>query len=252
VVPTKKERRPSSAVSKSAAAERRKGRRPIVIASPEVAALGPLDPEPGPHAPSDPGWRPSLERLARHSAAVQAASERSTDPDACAARVLAAHLNRMADEFEAFEPENALLPPERRAGDREIVENHRALVKALVRTLNRNERDEWITLFELVEQIENAAFVRMRPEELNPDALWAAHANYVIEHLVSGFRALHPREAEKVTPSMIRAALDASHDPKKGAPKWESFVPIAKAIVGETDPTALRLEIFRLRQRQPM
>jgi hypothetical protein len=124
-------------------------------------------------------------------------------------------------------------------------------VRELWRTFHRVERDEWIAFFAIVEWIERAAFVQMHPREKNPQEVWAAYAEFAAGNLASAIRRAYPQEARSVTVAMVRGALDAAYKPKKGAPKWEEFVPIAKAIIGEDDPDAIRVEIARVRRRQP-
>ncbi|HEX8793642.1 MAG TPA: hypothetical protein VF765_22015 [Polyangiaceae bacterium] len=186
-----------------------------------------------------------------HSLAVEAALAQSSDRDARNARLLAAHLTRMADEFEALDAENSLLPVRERPGDRKVVESHRKIVRDLVRAFYRAKRDEWIAFVVLVELIEQAAFVRMHPREVYPKKVWEKHASMAADSLASDFRQAFPREGKRVTPAMIRAAIDASREPETSAPKWKAFVPIAKVVVRESNEKKMRLEIARVRKRLP-
>jgi hypothetical protein len=227
------------------------GRVPLYIGSQETAERYGPHPEAWAHGAAQPGWGRAWKRLQAHSVAVQAALARSTDRDAQNARLIAAHLTWMADEFEALDAENSLLPEEERPGARRIVENHRKIVRDLVRAFYRVERDEWIAFVVLVRRIEEAAFVRMHPREVYPKKVWEGHANMAADSLASDFRRAFPRECKRVTAAMIRAAIDASREPKKSAPKWKALVPIAKVVVGESDERTIRLEIERVRKRLP-
>jgi hypothetical protein len=225
------------------------GRRvPLYIGSQETAERYGPHPEAWADGAAQPGWGRAWERLEAHSDAVDAALAQSTDRDARNARLLAAHLKRMADEFEALDAENGSVPV--RPGDRKIVEAHRKIVRDLVRAFYRID-DEWIAFVVLVEHIEQAAFVRMHPREVYPKKVWDKHANMAADSLASAFRGAFPRKGKGITAAMIRAAIDASREPEKSAPKWKALVPIAKVIVGESDETTIRLEIARVRKRLP-
>ncbi len=227
------------------------GRVPLYIGSRETAERFGPHPEAWDQGAAQPGWGRAAERLQAHSVAVQEALARSTDRDAQNARMIAAHLTWMADEFEALDAESSSLPEEEQAGARRLVESHRKIVRDLVRAFYRVARDEWIALVVLVRRIEEAAFVRMHPREVYPKKVWEKHASMTAESLASAFRRAFPRECKHVTASMIRGALDASREPEKSAAKWKALVPLAKVIVGESDPKKIRLEIERVRKRLP-
>ena len=92
------------------------GRVPLYIGSRETAERYGPHPEAWAQGAAQPGWGRAWKRLQAHSVAVQAALDRSTDRDAQNARLIAAHLTWMADEFEALDAENSLLPEEERPG----------------------------------------------------------------------------------------------------------------------------------------
>ena len=227
------------------------GRVPLYIGSRETAERYGPHPEAWAQGAAQPGWGRAWTRLQAHSVAVQEALARSTDRDAQNARLIAAHLTWMADEFETLDAESSLLPEEERPGARRIVENHRKIVRDLVRAFYGVERDEWVAFVVLVELIEQAAFVRMHPREVYPKKVWDKHAGRAADSLAVDFRRAFPREGKRVTPAMIRTAIDASREPAQSAHKWKAFVPIAKVVVGESDVKAIRLEIARLRKRLP-
>jgi len=227
------------------------GRVPLYIGSRETAERYGPHPEAWAQGAAQPGWGRAWKRLQAHSVAVQEALARSTDRDAQNARLIAAHLTWMADEFEALDAENSLLPEEERPAARRLVENHRKIVRDLVRAFYRVERAEWIAFVVLVRRIEEAAFVRMHPREVYPKEVWEKHASRAADGLASAFRRAFPRECKHVTASMIRGALDASREPEKSASKWKAFVPLAQVVVGENDPARIRREIERVRKRLP-
>jgi hypothetical protein len=228
------------------------GRVPLYIGSEETAERYGPHPESWALGAAKPGrWGQAWKRFQAHSVAMEAALAQSTDGDARNARLLAAHLTRMADEFEALDAENALLPVEERAGDRRIVETHRKIVRDLVHAFYRVERDEWIAFVVLVGHIERAAFVRMHPREVYPKRVWEKYASMAADSVTAAFRRAFRREGKRVTTAMVRAAIVASRDYKNSASKWKAFVPIAKVMVGESKETTIRREIARVRKRLP-
>lgn len=227
------------------------GRVPLYIGSRETAERYGAHPEAWAQGAAQPGWGRAWKRVQAHGVAVEAALTRSSDRDARNARLLAAHLTRMADAFEALDAENSLLPVRERPGDRKIVESHRKIVRDLVRAFYRAKRDEWIAFVVLVELIEQAAFVRMHPREVYPKRVWEKHASRAADVLATDFRRAFPQEGKRVTAGMIRAAIDASREPETSASKWKALVPIAKVVVRESDEKKIRLEIARVRTRLP-
>jgi len=224
--------------------------RPMLATQPRPPLRWP-DAEPGPVNVDPAMGRRAFDRVARYVSECDRAQRESTDPDARTARILAATLTRLAAEFEALEEENALLPKDKQAGDRAHVEQHRELVRELNRTLFGVRRDEWIALVTLVEMVEQAAEVDIHPAESaeNARTLWADHADGAAENLRSAFAVAFPREGKRLTVAMVRAAIEGAHSAKKGAPQWPAFVPVATAFVGESDPTAIRQEVWRIRDR---
>jgi hypothetical protein len=188
-------------------------------------------------------------------AADQRARDESTDPDARAARILAARLNFMAEEFETELADGSEHPPKKRDEHAEYIANRREFVRALIRTAERNDRDEWIALERLVGLIEIWAKVvggRFADDSARRTLadFRALKGDKIAKKILAEFGAAHPREAKAVAADDVRRALNAACNSKKGSPKWTAFAPIGGKIVGESDPEAIKREINRLRSRK--
>lgn len=195
----------------------------------------------------------------RFLAADSRARSKSVDPDARAARLLAAELNLIADELEAG-VDSALStiaskPAEARGT---YLEERRQVAKKLLHTASRSTRDEWIRMTELVDTIERLAETMRGVDAIHlpgerPESMRCICQNCFLGRqigpVLSELRAALPAVADRVTAEMIREAILACVAPHRGAPKWEAFAPIAKVIVGVQDPDEIRKEVARLRAR---
>lgn len=195
----------------------------------------------------------------RFFAADCRARSKSIDPDARTARLLAAELNLIADEIEAgVESSLSTIASKSTEARGLYLEERRRFAQKLFHTASRSTRDEWVRMAELVDAIERLAGILRNADATHlpgdrPASLRCACQNCFLVRQVGpvlrDLRAALPAVADRVTAEMIREAISACIAPRRGAPKWEAFAPIAKVIVGVEDPDEIRKEIARLRAR---
>lgn len=181
------------------------------------------------------------------------ARNRSTDPDALAARVIAADLQLAADLIEG-----------RASSPRRSIPELREQVRAHRQIANHAKRDEWIALLDLVTGIESVAstLTEILKKQTPHKELWRGkvagdngcaccdcYLNRQVEPALKTFRAAWPGMAPSLDNARLRELIVAFAAPRKGAPKWAVLLPIGIEIVGDIDPDALRNQIARLRNR---
>ncbi len=172
------------------------------------------------------------EELAFAHALLATAREASGDPDALAARELAAKLLLAAHDVDhATLDEN---------GWPEHVAARRAFIRGLVDRARRTNAPAWAALVELVGAVEHVAKRSATGQGEEGDESAAAW-------ILPWLRAMHP-VCTRLEPGDIVSAIEASRRPSKAKPKWPAFKRIAKKIGLRCD-RELRMEVARLAKR---
>jgi hypothetical protein len=176
--------------------------------------------------------QPNSAYAAAVEAFMRASEPAGDDPDANYARGLAARLTMMAAEIEAG------------AGAKDC-KRSRDFVQRMRRCAQRVDVDKQIALEYVVDHIEAAARVNgSDPADV------ARVLDALAKTIHVGFSKMYPAAAKKVDVKAIRAAMDAARNPKKGAPKWRAFMPIATAVAGVDDEEQFRKVLSRNRARR--